>query len=585
MSQDAQRIQKLEARLRKQQAEIDQLKQQLERVTNERDVARLELKEERLQHEITRQHLRELTEAICTLRETHKQLLRRHFAASSERAAGTQEFLKECMDQLDPDEAAALKETFATDERIQHKLQQLEQEQTEDSAATSSAPAVASDDTDDQGTPRKEAREKKRTRPQNSGGRQALPEDLPRQEAFYTPGDDHPYLFNAVMAKEIGRRIISRMAIEPLQVLVRDISCPVMRLGYKNGVKTQQTIAPPAIIHQGQVDDSVLVHSACDKILDYLPSYRQSNRFARCGITIHRSKLCRWHQALASFLNSITVAIFKEIVASAVVGIDDTIHRLLDAELQRCKNGRLWAVTSGKNSYYLFAETREGKWMADLLGDFSGGVMGDAYAGHNVLLERDQVTALFCWAHVRRKFFEAEDQRRREQALHLIGQLYDIERAIADDPPHDKVRQRTAKAAPILAQFKQLLDAWQEDPHVLSKSGIGRATTYALNQWEGLQAYRTIGEAPIDKNATERAMRPNALHRKNSLFSASVAGAEAYAGLSTVIHSAHNHGLNPYDYLTDIIDDLHYQRRPPEELTPAKYLDRVRQESAEDQPA
>lgn len=578
MSQDAQRIKTIEARLRQQQAEIDQLKRQLERVTNERDVARLELQEERIQHNITRQHLRELTEAIETLSEKHRQLLRRHYAASSERVAGTQGFIKDCLDEFDPDDAAALEDAFATSERIQQGQQNAEQETVAKSDGESSSEQEALS------VPASDAAKKQRTRPKNSGGRQALPENLPRQEEFYAPDHDHPYFANVIQAQEIRRRVISRMTIEPLQVLVRDISCPVMRLTYANGMRTQQTMAPPAIIYQGQVDDSLLVHSACDKILDYLPSYRQSKRFERCGVTIHRSKLCRWHQELAAFLVNIIAAIFKEIVDSAVVGIDDTIHRLLDAELQRCKNGRLWAVTGGNNSHYLFAETREGKWIADLLGDFSGGVMGDAYAGHNVLLERDHVTALFCWAHVRRKFFEAEDKRRREQALHLIGQLYDLERAIADDPPRDKVRHRTAQAAPILAQFKQLLDAWQADPHVLPKSGIGRATTYALNQWDGLQAYRTIGEAPIDNNNTERAMRPNALHRKNSLFSASVAGAEAYADLLTVIHSAHNHGLNPYDYLTDVIDDLHYNRRPPEELTPAKYLERLELEKAVKQP-
>ena len=68
---------------------------------------------------------------------------------------------------------------------------------------------------------------------------------------------------------------------------------------------------------------------------------------------------------------------------------------------------------------------------------------------------------------------------------------------------------------------------------------------------------------------------PNALHRKNSLFSASKAGAEDYATLSTVIHTANSHGLNPYTYLTDIVDDMHYNRRPPEDLTPAAYAKRA----------
>ncbi len=86
---------------------------------------------------------------------------------------------------------------------------------------------------------------------------------------------------------------------------------------------------------------------------------------------------------------------------------------------------------------------------------------------------------------------------------------------------------------------------------------------YALNHWDGLLAYLTIGHAPIDNNRTERAMRPNALHRKDSLFSASVKGAEAYATLSTIIHTANHLGLNPEQYLNDILDDVHFRRRRP----------------------
>ncbi len=134
------------------------------------------------------------------------------------------------------------------------------------------------------------------------------------------------------------------------------------------------------------------------------------------------------------------------------------------------------------------------------------------------------------------------------------------------------------------AAFRSRLDAWRADPTVLPKSSIGRATTYALNQWDGLIPYVTIGASPIDNNRTERAVRPNALHRKNSLFSASVDGAEAYATLSTVIQSACLHGLNPERYLADIIDDLHFRRRTPSELTPARYAARKEAENAVKQP-
>ena len=585
---DAQRIAQLKAQVRRQQARIDQLERQVDRVTHERDVAREELKEERLQHKITRQHLRELTEAVQALSEQHKRLLRRAFGASSERVAGIQKIIPGFLDDVDPDcvavEQAAL---FAAAAAKNALADAPDDDLPADADPATEADRNDADNSDGISETEKESGKKEkgnaqgktrtpRSRPAHSGGRNALPEHLPRQEVFYQPDPaTHPHLINVKKFKELRRKMISRLAIEPVQVVVRDISCPVMTLTYPNGIRTQQTIAPPSIIHCGQADDSVLIHSACDKILDYLPCYRQSQRFARSDIMIHRSKLCRWHQSLATFLQPVADAIFHEIIASTVVGIDDTIHRLVDAELHRCQNGRLWAATNETSCYYWFAETCEGKWLDDLLGDDQGAIIGDAYAGHRVLLDRDYVTALFCWAHVRRKFFDADTSPKRHQALQLIGQLYDIERDIAALPPDEKIRRRTREATPLLAKFKELLDAWHADPRVLPKTGLGIAVTYARNQWHGLQTYCTIGEAPIDNNRTERAMRPNALQRKNSLFSASKAGAAAYATLSTIIHTAHNHGLNPYTYLTHITDDLHHNRRPPEDLTPEKYAQRT----------
>jgi len=557
----------LESVVRHLRAETGELKAQVEKLNHTLAATREELKEERAQHRVTKQRLAELIHAIEHADQRYRAMTRREFGASSERLVGQQSFMVECLDALDPDAQEAQRALQAARDQALGCLR----------GETSTAPADAA-------VPDAADRPSTRKRPAKTGGRKPLPENIPHRQLTYIPPDDHPFLQNIRAHTVIGSRVIERMSLAPMRVVVDQITCPVMTLTYPNGVRTQQTIAPPSVLGNGQADDSVLIHSACDKVLDYLPSYRQSLRFERMGLPIHRAKLCRWHMALANALEGVAGAIFQEIITEAVVGIDDTIHRLLDAELRRCKNGRLWAVTGGKDVFYLFSETREGKWISELLGDFTGGVMGDAYSGHNVLLERQHIIALYCWAHVRRKFFEAEESVKRRQALHLIGQLYLIERDLTDASPAEKVAIRTKRAKPILAQFKQLLDAWRADPTVLPKSSIGRATTYALNQWDGLIPYVTIGASPIDNNRTERAVRPNALHRKNSLFSASVEGAEAYATLSTVIQSACLHGLNPERYLADIIDDLHFRRRTPSELTPARYAARKEAENAVKQP-
>lgn len=579
MSQEfIQRIKKLEDKNGKQQAQVGLLQQQVEKLQHEKQVLEMELKEERLQHTETRDRISELIEAVNHADERYRMVLRREFGASSERLLGKQELLEACLDDLDPDTQQALRDLQASTEAAAQAVASADAGNGPDHVDADQPDAAPVLEASSSDRPEEVLSEKPRSqhkRPSGSGGRKPLPDDCPHVEMTFIPQADHPALKGALAYETVATRLLQRMALAPMQVIVQDITCPVMSLRYPGDIRTQQTIAPPAVMGNGQADDSILIHSACDKILDHLPSYRQSQRFARIGMNLHRSKLCRWHIALATFLEAIAAAIFTEIAAEHVVGIDDTVHRLVDTELHRCKQGRLWAVTGSKNAFYFFSETREGKWIADLLGDFNGAIMGDAYAGHNALLSLPQITALFCWAHVRRKFFEAPGGLKRQQMLHLIGRLYDLERDLADQPPDIKVAARTQTAGPILASIKQLLDAWQADPKVLPKSGMGRATTYALNNWDGLQAYLSIGEAPIDNNRTERAVRPNALHRKNALFSASVKGAEAYATLSTIIQTACAHDLNPETYLAAVIEDLHYGRRTPEELTPAQFAARM----------
>lgn len=569
----ARRIQALEMRVRKQQVLIDHLQRRNEALTVELKATQHQLQEERAQHALTKQRLAELIHAIEHADQRYRNMLRREYGASSERLLGNQELLSACLEELDPDQ----RDEITALEQARQQASELVTDMEELSTSSDSSPdkTKAADDNAVDEEEEAETVYVPRRRPPGTGGRKELPADLPCRQIFYVPPDDHPYFANVKASKELGRRIIKRLSLEPLRAVVHDISAPRMRLELKNGIKTIRTMAPPSILGVGQADDTVLIHSACDKVLDHLPSYRQSKRFQRIGLPLARSKLCRWHIAIGEFLEPIAEAILHEITDQAVIGIDDTIHRLIDAELHRCKNGRLWAVAGARDVFYFFSETREGKWIESLLTDYQGAIMGDAYSGHNVLLKREHILALFCWAHVRRKFFEATDDLKRKQALHIIGQLYAIEDTISELPPDEKVASRERAAQPLLAQFKQLLDAWQADQHVLPKSDIGRATNYALGLWDGLCAYVSIGEAPMDNNHTERAMRPNALHRKNSLFSASVRGAEAYATLSTVIQSACLHGLNPEKYLIDIIDVMHFNRLTPSELTPAQYALRI----------
>jgi transposase len=572
---DSRRIARLEAQVRQQAAEIGQLREAVHRLTHENMVLRIERDEARTERDAlraelvvvrterdqlrqqladTKRQLGELVHALAHSDERLRALVRREFVASSERLIADDAYIPEIL--------AALREHEGENVVLAPV--------TPVAAVVATEPAGAPDAT----SASPETARGKRRRPAGAGGRKPLPDDIERRHRDYAPPADHPALIHAESYDTIGSTTIERWHIGKLDLHIECIQCPIVRLTLRGGITSRETLTPPAVIERGQVSDALLVASAVDKVVDHLPAYRQEQRAERLGVHIPRAKICRWHISLAQFLMGVAETVFDEITESPVIGIDDSVHRQLVADRHVCQQSRIWAVTSPAGTYYLHTPTREGAWISDLLRHYRGIVMGDAYAGHNALLKRDDILALFCWAHVRRKFHESADPQRRRIMLELIAELYVIESEIATLESNRRVFVRVSRAKPVLARIKTQLDAWNADPCVLPKSGIGRATAYALKLWSGLEAYVTIGAAPIDNNATERAMRRVAMHRKNSLFSASDAGAEAYATLLTLTQTALTHDLDPIAYLNDIIDDIHFSRRPLSALTPQAYARR-----------
>lgn len=564
-------IEKLERLVRKQAAEVGQLREANIRLLaknttlgHERDEAnaalqavRRDLKTLQIEHLALRKDLRQLVYAIEHADERLVNLVHKQFGASSERlCTHGNGMISEIVDHLvdaglvESPEAAAI--LLGTDEK----------ENTEEDQAPVERPTGSM---------------KKQKRPDNAGGRDPLPAHIERQHDSYFAPEDHPSLRYATGVELIGSRIIERLDVSSLRIVVESLTCQIVRITLADGSTCQETLVPPSMIHGGQVTDAFLVDSVVDKVIDHLPANRQEKRAARQDqcVDIPRSKITRWHIQTAKFLTALAETIFVEVCADDIIGIDDTVHRLRVSNKTTCQQARLWAVSSTSGTYYMFSTTREAKWITALLEDYEGLIMADAYAGHKQLLALPNITALFCWAHVRRKFVESADKKRRAIMIELIQQLYAVEDELEEHTSEQRAFIRASTATPILKEIKAQIDAWELDPAVLPKSGIGKACAYTRKLWDGLERYACSGDAPIDNNFTERAMRPNALHRKNSLFSASEKGAHAYATLMTVTQSALLHGLNPVSYLNNVIEDIHYSRRPLAELTPKAYAKRI----------
>jgi len=182
-----------------------------------------------------------------------------------------------------------------------------------------------------------------------------------------------------------------------------------------------------------------------------------------------------------------------------------------------------------------------------------------------------------CWAHCRRKFYEAAIAKDRvaREALFRIGYLFDNERKWSKEPPAKRKLLRLQFTKPLLDDFF----AWATLEHDKVKDQRGLLRTafgYALRQRQALCRFLDDGRLRIDNNASERALRPIAVGRKAWLFVGSDDHAEAAANLFSLIASCKLHHLDPEAYLRDLVRVLaHWPRERYLELAP-KYWARTR---------
>jgi hypothetical protein len=138
--------------------------------------------------------------------------------------------------------------------------------------------------------------------------------------------------------------------------------------------------------------------------------------------------------------------------------------------------------------------------------------------------------------------------------LKQIASLYAVEADLRGQLPEIRVRERQARAGPLLDAFKRWMSATLQT--ISAKSELAGAIRYALPRWAALVRYRDDGALEIDNNAAERALRTLALGRKNYLFFGSDAGGDRAANLYTLIGTAKLNGIDPEAYLRFVIERI-----------------------------
>jgi len=390
-----------------------------------------------------------------------------------------------------------------------------------------------------------------------------LPENLPVVEQVIDP---EPVKEQPQAWRCIGQEVSEQLDYEPARFLRRRI----IRRKYVH--RTERDLAPlMAALPERLLDRSLpapglLAQILVGKYCDHLPLYRQEQIFLRRHrVHLPRQTLARWVGLAAEWLKPIYEQIRTGVMAGGYVQVDETPINYLEPGYGRARQGYLWTgCRPGGDVFYRWETSRAAMCLENIIPlDFTGTLQCDGYSAYRAFANNrgQSIRLAGCWAHVRRKFYEALESSSPRSAgwvLRQIQHLYRVEAVLREQGAGPQLRQavRASQSRPIVERIKRALVALKVSRRHLPQSLLGQAIDYTLSQWSTLEVYLEQGCVEIDNNLVENAIRPTALGKKNWLFVGEAAVGDRGAILYTIIESCRRRGLDPYSYLRDVLTRL-----------------------------
>jgi transposase len=364
----------------------------------------------------------------------------------------------------------------------------------------------------------------------------------------------------------IGRETLRReLKLIPAKAVIVEHVCKVYGCRHcekdECGVPIVKAPISNPVVKGGFASAEAIAHIATQKFVMAVPLYRQEQEWNRCGISLSRQTMSNWLiKAAFIWLEPIYDALKEILCLHNVLHADETTLQVLHESGKSAESkSYMWLYrTSGDtvNSIilYEYQSDRKAEHPKSFLKNFSGYLHADGYEGYHDLSENIKVVG--CFSHARRKFDEAvkglpkKDQTDSDAMIgkRFCDKLFSLERDFAELTADERFEKRRALSKPVFDEFYKWVSTINPPP----KTGLNTAVVYVRNQREYLQRYLEDGRLEISNNRAERSIKPFVIGRKNWLFANTPRGAKASAIVFSVIETAKENGLNPYEYLTYI---------------------------------
>ncbi|MHC2357854.1 transposase [Sinorhizobium meliloti] len=331
-----------------------------------------------------------------------------------------------------------------------------------------------------------------------------------------------------------------------------------------------QALAPAHIIEGGLPTERLLAYIAVSKYADGLPLYRQEAIYLRDGVEISRSLMAQWMGHLGFELQMLADYILERVKEGERIFADETTLPTLAPGSGKTTKAWLWAYARDDRPYggtsppmvaYRFEDSRGADCVTRHLSGFTGILQVDGYSAYTNLAKtraktgsNETVQLAGCWAHLRRKFYDLHISGVSQAATDTVlamTELWRIEDEVRGKDADSRAARRQEKSSTTAAS---LFELWEKElGKVSGKSKTAEAIRYALTRREALERFLTDGRIEIDSNIVERAIRPQTITRKNSLFAGSEGGGRTWATVATLLQTCKMNGVDPLDWLSQTL--------------------------------
>jgi transposase len=398
-------------------------------------------------------------------------------------------------------------------------------------------------------------------------GKEKLPEDLPVEIIEHTLPEEEqacPECGNPLHV--IGKNVRETLKLIPAKAVIE------RHIQYVYGCRDCEKNSCSVPVIKAKVDTPLIKGSIAtaeavaqimtQKFVMGVPLYRQEQEWNRNGIPLSRQTMSNWLiKCTEDYLVPIYDRLHEQILQHGVLHADETTLQVLHEEGKTPQSkSYMWLYRTGGDAkqpivLYEYQPDRKAERPKEFLKGFHGYLHTDGYSGYHRL--QHEITVVGCWAHARRKFDEALkgiSEKTRADSLSLrakqyCDRLFKLESEFSELSADERCLKRQQHSKPLMEEFFH----WLRAQNASAKSAFGKAVDYVFSQQKYLTQFLLDGRLEISNNRAERSIKPFVIGRKNFLFANTARGAKASAVMYSLIETAKENGLNPYDYLVRVL--------------------------------